>query len=225
MLASPLAQPGAFVPNSQFELSDTVQIDRADQVVRGNLERAKAYLAARQWSAAVETYRQVMENSGRMLIGVTQQRFISVRDYCHLQLAAAPREALELYRRRVDPLARQWYEEGIAAHDRQPLLNVVEQAFASRWGDRALSALGEMALESGDYAAARWFWERIIPAPACGGREPGWPIPIANSIWRRFAPGWCWSRSWKARRPAPAASWPSMPICIPPHRGRWGAAM
>jgi outer membrane protein assembly factor BamB len=165
-----LAQPGAFVPNSRFELSDTVQIDRADNVVRGNLERAKAYLAARHWSEAVETYRQVMENSGGMLMGVTPRRFISVRDYCHLQLATAPREALELYRRRVDPLARQWYEEGIATHDRQPLLSVVEQAFVSRWGDRALSALGEMALESGDYAAARWFWERIIPvaAPAAG---------------------------------------------------------
>ena len=65
------AQPGAFVPNTHFELSDTVQVDRADNVVRGNLERAKAYLAARQWSEAIETYRQVMENSGAMLVGVT----------------------------------------------------------------------------------------------------------------------------------------------------------
>jgi outer membrane protein assembly factor BamB len=160
------AQPGAFVPNTHFELSDTVQVDRADNVVRGNLERAKAYLAARQWSEAIETYRQVMENSGAMLVGVTAQRFISVRDYCHLQLAAAPHEALELYRRRVDPLAQQWYEQGIAGHDRQPLLNVVQQAFASRWGDRALLTLGEMALESGDYAAARGFWEQILPVAA-----------------------------------------------------------
>ena len=170
------AQPGGFAPNRHFELSDTVQLDRADNAVRANLERARAYLAARRWSEAVETYRQVMENSAGALMGVTPRRFISVRDYCQLQLAAAPPEALELYRRRVDPLARQWYEAGVAAHDRLPLQNVVEQAFVSRWGDRALLALGEMALESGDYAAARWFWERIIPvAPSAVGAWLAYP--------------------------------------------------
>jgi outer membrane protein assembly factor BamB len=158
------AQPGTSPAEGRFELAETVQLDRADNVVQGNLERAKAYLAARHWSEAVETVRQVMENSGGMLWGVTPNRYISVREYCHLRLAALPAEALVLYRRRVDPLARKWYEEGIAAHDRQLLGSVVQQALASSWGDRALMALGEMALESGDYAAARGHWERIVPA-------------------------------------------------------------
>ena len=35
--------------------------------------------------------------------------------------------------------------------DRQLLDNVVRQAFASSWGDKALLALGEMALEAGDF--------------------------------------------------------------------------
>ncbi len=56
------AQP-AGTGGSQFELADTVQLDRADATVLAQLERVKACLADRQWDEAVETLRQVMENS------------------------------------------------------------------------------------------------------------------------------------------------------------------
>ena len=160
--------------SSEFELADAVQLDRADNAVLANLERAKAHLANRQWAEAIETFRQVMENSGGMLLAVTPQRFISVRDYCQIQLAGLPAEALALYRRRVDPLARKQYEDGLARLDRQMLLAVVEQAFASSWGDRAMMALGEMALERGDYASARWYWERILPVRPPAGVAVTW---------------------------------------------------
>ena len=40
---------------------------------------------------------------------------------------------------------------------------VVDELFCSSWGDDALLALGELALERGDYAAARRYWEQISP--------------------------------------------------------------
>ena len=162
--AQPGFRLGPMASGSQFELADSVGLDRADSTVRTTLQRVRAYLADRQWDEAVRTLREVMENSGAKLFGVTAHRYVSVRDYCHLQLAALPPEALALYRSRVDPLAQKWYEDGIARRDRGLLLNVVEQTLASSWGDDALMALGEMALESGEYASARYFWERIIPA-------------------------------------------------------------
>lgn len=168
------AQVGLVPHTGEFDLTDAVQLDRADNAVLTSLERAKAYLADRQWSEAVETYRQVMENANGMLLGVTPQRYVSVRDYCSLQLAAMPAEPRSLYRSRVDPLARKWYEEGIARLSREPLVDVVEHAFASSWGDRAMLALGELALEAGDYTSARWYWERILPATPPAGAARTW---------------------------------------------------
>ena len=150
-------------PGSRFELSDTVQVDRADNTVRTTMDRVKEYLADGQWNEAVQTLSEMMEQSGTRLLGVTERRFVSVRDYCHLQLASLPPEALAQYRSRVDPLARKWYEEGVARRDRRLLENVVDQAFSSSWGDNALYALGEMALESANPAAARSYWEKVIP--------------------------------------------------------------
>jgi outer membrane protein assembly factor BamB len=91
-----------------------------------------------------------------------------------LQLASLPPDALALYRSRVDPMARRWYEQGVNDRDRRLLLDVVEQAFASSWGDNALAALGEMALESADYAAARAYWEKVIPAQPPAGTPHTW---------------------------------------------------
>ena len=49
------AQPFVSLPGSRFELSKTVQLDRADgTVLEHDLERVKAFLDARQWDEAIE---------------------------------------------------------------------------------------------------------------------------------------------------------------------------
>ncbi len=166
---------GVFGADSQFDLSDTVQLDRADSTVLAQFERVKAYLADRQWDEAVDTLQKVMENSEGKLLGVTEHRYVGLGDYCQLQFATLPPEALAVYRARLDPTARKWYTEGAARRDRKLLENVVQQALASSWGDKALLDLGEMALESGDDAAARWYWERILPVRPPPGEPKTWP--------------------------------------------------
>lgn len=157
------AQLPGLVAANRFELAERVELDRADATVARHLERVKEFTASGQWDEAVETLRQVMENSGSKLWGVTDRRFISLRDYCQLQLVSLPPEALALYRNRIDPVAKRWHDEGLARRDRRLLLKVVDEALASSWGDNALFVLGEMALESADYAGARAYWEKIIP--------------------------------------------------------------
>ncbi len=174
LIVAPAAQ--AQIPfNTQFELSETVQLDRADGAALAHLERAKACLAEHQWDEAVETLRQVMANAEGKLLAVTPWRYVSLSDACQMQLAALPPEALKLYRRRIDPVAQRWCEEGIARRDAKWLNNVVQQAFASSWGDKALLVLGEMCLEEGDFSAARWCWERILPVKAPPGEVKTWP--------------------------------------------------
>ncbi len=163
-----------FLPSADFELSESIQLDRADSAVRAELERADAQLADGQWDEGVRTLREVMENSGDKLMEITQHRHISLRSYCQLKIAALPPEALALYRRRVDAVAETWYARGVARRDRGLLLNVVEQALASSWGDDALLALGELSLQAGQYASARDAWERIIPRSALRDAPSDW---------------------------------------------------
>ena len=113
-----LAQPPRAHPDSQFELSETVQIDRADGTVLAHLERVKACLADRQWDEAVETLRQVMESAEGKLLEVAPGHFVNLSDACQMQLAALPPEALKLYRRRIDPVRKSGTMKVLAAATR-----------------------------------------------------------------------------------------------------------
>ncbi len=148
-----------------IELSGSVNLDEADSGVRAHLERIKAYVADRQWDEAVETLRQVMEKYGAKMIPLTRTRYVNLADYCQVQIASLPAEALALYRERVDPLAQQRYEEGLAKRDTARLAEVVDKMFCSSWGDDALWVLGEIELEKGHYGRARSYWERLIEVP------------------------------------------------------------
>jgi outer membrane protein assembly factor BamB len=113
----------------------------------------------------VETLRQVMESHGGKMIPLTRTRYINVADYCHIQTASLPAEALALYRQRVDPLAQQWYDEAMARRSAARLAEIVEKMFCSSVADDALLALGEMELERAHHGAARRCWERLIEVP------------------------------------------------------------
>jgi outer membrane protein assembly factor BamB/tetratricopeptide (TPR) repeat protein len=156
---SAVAQP------PQFELSDKVHLDEADSATQAHLERVRAFIADGQWDEAVETLRRLLEAPGNKVVPVTPGRYVNLADYCQLQISALPTDALELYRDRVDPLAKKWFEEAIATADAERLRAIVDQMLCSHWGDDALWTLGEIELERGHHAAARGYWERLVQQP------------------------------------------------------------
>ena len=100
-------------------------------------------------------------------------------------------EALEVYRTRVDPLAGRWYQEGVRNRDARLLRRVVDQMFASRYGDDALLRLGEMALAEGRWERAREYWEQIAPTLRVPINQPeifsvsaGGPLWLGLGSWR-----------------------------------------
>lgn len=174
LLLAPAAALAQFGFNSEFELSDDVQVREPEGDTRTHLERVKALLEAEHWDEAIDTLSQIMETQGDRLIAIEPNRYLTVRDYCHLQIAQLPPPALQLYRDRVDPLARKWYEDGVAQRDPQLLTRVIEQVFCSSWGDSALVKLAELALERGHFAVARDYLEQTSPLLRTPHGRPLW---------------------------------------------------
>ena len=173
---SPL--PGQTVPQRSGEAALSVKIgDHESQPALKRLVNVREFLSAGHWDEAVETLREVMERYPEQMVQLEDGRYLTVRNYCHMQLAAwqttAP-EALRLYRQRVDPLAKLWHEAGLAARDAQQLQRVADQFLCSSWGDDALLALGELALHEGNYGGARAYWERIHPLLKSPAGGPLW---------------------------------------------------
>ncbi len=170
------------------------------------LEQARALAANENWDEAVDTYRDLMAEDTERLVPLGENRFVSLRAYCHGQLAGLPAEALAAYRRQVDPLAERLYRDGATGHDEAMLERVVEEFYCSSWGDDALLALGELALERADYPAARGAWEQISPLLRSPHGLPPWlalrDIDL-NAHWPAV------ERRWLARAEPP--SWLAYP--------------
>ena len=161
-------------PAPQIELT-APQVNAISGAIASRLEQARALAAARNWDEAVDIYRELAADKSDRVVALDDGRYVNLRTYCQLQLARLPADALAAYRRQIDPLAERWYRDGLAARDEQQLSRVVNEFFCSSWGDDALLALGELALERADYAAARRAWEQIGPQL----RDPG-----GRSMWQ-----------------------------------------
>ncbi len=166
LLMVPSLVQGQFFSQSlgpALELPNNVTFDEAGSAAKKHLEQFHAFLTNEQWSDAIDTLRLIAEGHADKVLSVAEGRYLSVREYTHLLIADLPPPALALYRQQADPLAKQWYDQGIAQRDERLLRQIVEQWYCSRTADDALFALGEMALERGEFALARHAWEQLLP--------------------------------------------------------------
>ena len=105
LCASAHAQIGPMEVANRYDLADEVHVEEAGRTVRTYLDRVDVYLADGKWSEAVDSIRQVMEDSGGKLLAVSPNRYVTTRTLCHLKLVDFPPEALGLYRDLADPIA------------------------------------------------------------------------------------------------------------------------
>jgi outer membrane protein assembly factor BamB len=128
-------------------------------------------LAARQkWSEVVDEYQHLLRDGGDVLVPTENGRSVQLRRLCQERLAALPPRGLEVYRRRVEVQTRRWLERGTAERDTELLRRIVDDAFCSRAGEKALDLLGDLAFERGEFAEARQWWHLLAPLPSEAGR-------------------------------------------------------
>jgi outer membrane protein assembly factor BamB len=167
-------------------LSGVIRLDEIDAGAQTRLAAIAAYLADEQWGEAIDALEGVARDYGDKVVQVAEGRYVGMREYFHRRIAVLPAAALELYRRRVDDVAAEWRRQGLAARDPRPLLQLLDQCYCSSWGDDALLALGEMALERGDYMSARAYWESIHPALRSPDGRSMW-LATADLDWEAAA--------------------------------------
>src|SRR5262249_41715644 len=120
---------------------------------------------------AVDLLRQISEQHGERVVAIETDRYVNVQTYVDILLSSMPPEGLKLYRERVDPQARRWFDTAKRARDAAGLERGTRRGLMSSSGDDAVMLLGELAWEQGALARARSYWEKIVPPAAA--RKPG----------------------------------------------------
>jgi outer membrane protein assembly factor BamB len=170
-LALALVCFGAMTARAEEALNRIVLPGESPSVAQ-RIESARKLARDGQLAEAVDEYQRLIEEAGDKMAPLSQQHFVQARWLCQLDLAALPPEGLRLYRNRVDGRAKSWFEQGAADRDAALLRRLVDEAFCSRYGDRALDLLGDLAFERGRFCEAEGWWRRItLPASEVENRK------------------------------------------------------
>jgi outer membrane protein assembly factor BamB len=208
---------GFLMQPAQVELT-APHVDVIPGTTAARLEQARQLAAARKWDEAIDIYRELAAGKSDRVVALDGKRYVSLRTYCHLQIAHLPVEGLAAYRRRVDASAEQAYRDGLANRDERLLRRVIDEWFCSSWGDDALLALGELDLERGDYNSARQNWEQISPLLCAPNGTSMWSVLRhinVNAKWPEV------ERRWQTReKPADWLAYPDAQLDLAEVRAR-----
>jgi hypothetical protein len=142
--------------------------------VRRTLLQYEALASDGAWDEAIELVERLQTEAGAELTTAANasvplkdaaghERYITIAQRCQQLLSALPPEGLAAYRARVDRSARQRLDDATSKLDAKELEQLVSELQASEPAADALLALGELALERGDYAASRRWHARLHP--------------------------------------------------------------
>ncbi|MDA1016447.1 MAG: PQQ-binding-like beta-propeller repeat protein [Planctomycetota bacterium] len=160
-LNGPSAESQLFHQTAQFRESIAVPSSKiAENRISAILKNANS----EQFQALLESLAEVERDYGDKLIALDPGRYINARDYCQRIRASLPPAGLQAYREQIDSQAKRRFDSAAADDTQQPLLDIVDRSFASRWGDDALLLLGDAAWERGDLDFARRYWRQLLPA-------------------------------------------------------------
>jgi outer membrane protein assembly factor BamB len=130
------------------------------------IDEVRKLLASKKTSEAVQEIQAILTASGDDLVSVDAGRDVACRRLCHSLLARLPLDALQSYRNGVDPQAKKWLDQAETTRDARLLRRIVDEAFCSRPGEKAIDLLGDFAFERGDFAEAEAWWSLLLPHPS-----------------------------------------------------------
>lgn len=134
-----------------------------DKSVLKKLNTVQNYLNAQDWNPALQLLEDIRLKHGNVLVASGQGRYVNSTDYANGILSSLPDAGLLFYRQKSDSALRSQLAAALKRRSTTGMKAILNQGFASRWGDDALYWLGEWAWETGQIDLARSYWRQLIP--------------------------------------------------------------
>ncbi|MFO7899905.1 MAG: PQQ-binding-like beta-propeller repeat protein, partial [Planctomycetota bacterium] len=136
---------------------------RTDSEVRPTIKKANELVAAGEHRKATTWYRKILKEFPDDLIQIAERGiFIPASLYVQRKILAYPKKELDYYRVLYDPAARAIYEKAVRRYSLFDYKELADYHLATSYGDDTLFALGNDAVDKGQYKEARRCYERIV---------------------------------------------------------------
>ena len=160
------------------------RLEVASSRIERELAQIDSLAKAQAWDESIDALLRLANESPDELVRVTSDYYLPLRQVRHLRIAHWAVAARGLYRDRVGDLAQAAWSKASASQAAGDYQFVVDHYYNSLWGDDALLALGELALERGNYATARGYWQQILPALSAPDGRP-WGVVLRKNDFKK----------------------------------------
>lgn len=159
-----------------------------DAQVQPLIKRANELVARGEYRKATPLYRAVIEEFGDDLYLIAEEGiFIPASLYAQRQILAYPKKELEYYRVMFDPAARDIYQLAVKRYSIFDYKEIMKQHLATSYGDDALFALGNAALDGGRYNEARRYYELLLECHGATDEDSDTITLNRDQVWVRLA--------------------------------------
>ncbi len=154
-------------------------------LVAKQFENVQGLIEQEDWPAALTALEEVTDEFPEALVAVGPRQFMNAVGWARLLTTRLPVAGRAAYRQQMDGWAGQQFQDAVNSHSEAGLWLLLQDAYASRFGDDALWTLGEWLWERGEVDSARRLWEQLIPF---GEGPPGEVPPLLRYPDSEFAP-------------------------------------
>ncbi len=140
----------------------TLSMLHTDQRTNALINAALKKEAAGQYREALKIYQLVIEKYPRVMYRVSPHGvFVEASQYCQRRILRFPPKDLAFYRTLYDARAKEAFESARRRYSLLGLSDVVDTMLATSFGGRAVSELGNAALDTGHYLAALEYFATV----------------------------------------------------------------
>lgn len=165
-LVRPLLLGLLLLPAAEVPAQSPVVTVETSTAARRKIRLAREYLGRDDWANAISLLRRTLADHPDDLVEIAPGRYLETTSLVNRLLVGMPPAGLAIYRDRVDPRARRWFESGRAKNDPVAVSRVLVEAYASRWADDALWWLGEQSWQANQPRRAARYWQQLLPRSA-----------------------------------------------------------
>lgn len=162
-VAAGALEPGGAVTGEDDARTGPIDVYVNDSFAAADaVEKAKVLAEQGRWREAAELLQQTADEEGDKLIRVGPERYVGVRRRIHTLIAHWPTEGIAAYRSVYEPRMQAELSEVTKSHSVLQLLDLFERYFCTASAANLADAIGQMAVESGDFDLAESVYRRVL---------------------------------------------------------------
>ncbi len=143
-----------------------------DEEMSGYVKRAQEMIASKDYAGAIEILQALLDRTEQCFVSTDDPgRFVSLSVKVGEIIGKIPPEGMKLYQGLYDPRAGSLFRAAAGRLDESALRSIIDRYSYTSYGSRALSLLGAVLFDRGEFSQAARCWQRVVAIDGRNGSD------------------------------------------------------